>query len=691
MRAPSAPRKPVSDTRHGHVRTDDYAWLRSEFWREAAHKPDLLEPEIRAYLEAENAYTDLGLADTEALQKRLYAEMRARIKEEDASVPADDGAWSYYRRFAAGAEHPVYCRKPASGGDEQVLLDCASEAQGKAYYRVSAVEHDQAQRLLAYGEDLTGAERYIIRFRDLASGAMLADALDEARGDMAWSADGRHLFYTVLDERHRPTTVRRHTLGTDPARDALIYREADAGFYTSVGLTESRRFIVIVTHDHTTSELRVIDAADPEAAPRVLIPRTRDVEYDVTDNGARWFIRTNADGAQDFKVVSAPLDDASPARWEEVVPHRPGRLILGLLCFKDYLVHLEREDGLPRIVIRRLADGDEHAIAFDEEAYDLSLVPGYAFDTPTLRFAYSSMTTPQEIFDYDMAARTRTLRKIQEVPSGHDPAAYVTRRLYALAPDGERVPVSVLHRKDVALDGSAPCLLYGYGAYGISIPAAFSTNRLSLVDRGFVYAIAHIRGGMERGYRWYSEGRAFRKKNTFTDFIAAAEHLIAERYTARGRIAAHGGSAGGMLMGAVANMRPDLFKAIVAEVPFVDVLNTMLDATLPLTPPEWPDWGNPILDAKAYGYIRSYSPYDNVSAQAYPAIFALGGLSDPRVTYWEPAKWIAKLRALRTDDNLTLLRINMDAGHAGAPGRFERLEEVALVYAFLFKVFGVKA
>jgi oligopeptidase B len=417
------------------------------------------------------------------------------------------------------------------------------------------------------------------------------------------------------------------------------------------------------------------------------------VQYDVEHHPDLFgteaiLLRTNADGAEDFKICWAPRAAPERANWRDLVPHRSGTYVLDFTVYRDWLVRLEREEGLPRIVVRRLAGGDEHTIAFDEEAYSLGMDEGYEFATDVLRYTYSSMTTPSEVWDYDLRERTRSLRKRQEVPSGHDPSAYVTKRLFAVAGDGERVPISLLYRKDTRLDATAPCLLYGYGAYGISIPAAFSTTRLSLVDRGFIYAVAHVRGGTEKGWRWYREGKLAKKPNTFADFIAAAEYLLTSGHAAPGKVVAHGGSAGGMLIGAVANMRPDLFGGLIAEVPFVDVLHTMLDGTLPLTPPEWPEWGNPIVDAEAFRTILSYSPYDNVRAQAYPPILVLAGLTDPRVTYWEPAKWVARLRALRTDDNLLAFRTNMDAGHGGASGRFDRLKEVALAYAFAIKVTG---
>ncbi|TWG93356.1 oligopeptidase B, partial [Mesorhizobium sp. J18] len=425
------------------------------------------------------------------------------------------------------------------------------------------------------------------------------------------------------------------------------------------------------------------------AEPKLVAARETGLQYDLEEGGDVFFILTNADGAKDFKVMTAPVSDPGRANWQELVPHEPGRLILSITGFRDYLVRLERKDGLPRIVVRERVTGNEHVIAFEEEAYSLGLSGAYEYDTEIIRFSYSSMTTPTQVFDYNMRTRERTLLKTQEVPSGHDPDRYVTRRLMAPAPDGELVPISLIHRRDITLDGTAPCLLYGYGAYGITIPASFNTNCLSLVDRGFVYAVAHIRGGKDKGFAWYEDGKKEKKVNSFTDFIACARHLVAENYTSHDRIVAQGGSAGGMLMGAVANMAPEAFGAVIAEVPFVDVLNTMLDDTLPLTPPEWPEWGNPIISEKDYRTIAAYSPYDNVEAKDYPPILAVTGLTDPRVTYWEPAKWVARLRAKKTGDNPVLFRINMDAGHAGASGRFSRLEEVAYTYAFALKVVGM--
>jgi oligopeptidase B len=689
---PIAPRRPSTITMHGHTRTDDYAWFKDPDWQQVMKTPDVLDADIRAYLEAENKFTEAALAPAEALGRVLFEELKGRIKEDDSSVPAPDGVYDYYVRYETGGQHPIFCRGPIGDkerGNEEVLLDGSREAEGEAYFRVGGLRHAPDHGRVAYSLDLNGSERFTIHFRDIAADRVLDDKIPDAKGDLVWANDGRHLYYALIDDNHRPYRVMRHEVGTPTADDVLVYEESDPGFFLGIALSESRRFIVITAHDHTTSEVHLIDTAGADTAPVLVAPRERDVEYDVSHHGDRLLILTNADGAEDFKIVEAPLADPGRANWTDWRAHEAGTLIRSVIAFAGHIVRLERVDGLPRIVVTELASGEEHVIAFDEEAYDLGVSPGFEFDTTTLRFTYSSMTTPQRTYDYDMATRTRTLRKEQEIPSGHDPEAYVTRRLFADSHDGARVPISLLHRADTPIDGTAPCLLYGYGSYGMSMPASFSPNRLSLVDRGFVYAIAHIRGGTERGYGWYTAGKLMNKRNTFEDFIAAGEHLAQAGYTARGNIAIHGGSAGGMLVGAAVNMRPDLFRAVVAEVPFVDVLNTMCDKDLPLTPPEWPEWGNPIEDEAAHDYIRSYSPYDNVASQAYPAILVTAGLTDPRVTYWEPAKWVARLRASKTDDNLVLLRTNMDAGHGGAAGRFDRLEEVGLAYAFVLMAFGL--
>jgi len=679
---PAAQRRPFQCARHGHTWTDDYAWLRADNWQEVMRDTSLLDPEIRTYLECQNTVLETVMKPTEALQTELFEEMKGRIKQDDSSVPAADGPYAYATRFVEGAEHPRLVRSNRDGSGETVLIDGDAMAKEHDFFRLGGAAHSPGHRYLAYAADTAGSEYYRVRVHDTETLGDLADTIPDTSGNMVWAADGKSFFYVRQDENHRPSKVFCHIVGETAENDRLVYEETDSGLFVGIGETQSRKYILISVHDHETSEVYRIDADRPDTEPVLILPREKKHEYDVEHRGDRLYFLTNRDGAEDFKIVSAPIETPTPDHWREVVPHVSGRLILSFVLLANHLVRLERQDGLPRIVVRRLSDGEEHEIAFAEEAYSLGLSAGYEFETGEIRFTYSSMTTPARTYDYDMEARKRVMRKEQEVPSGHDPDNYVTRRIMATSHDGEQVPVSILHHRDTPLDGTAPALLYGYGAYGISIPAAFSTTRLSLVDRGFVYAIAHVRGGKDRGYAWYRQGKMFDKMNTFRDFLAAAETLIGENYTAKGQIVAQGGSAGGLLMGAVANMAPDLFLGIVAEVPFVDVLNTMLDDTLPLTPPEWPEWGNPIQDKAAFEYIRSYSPYDNVEKQAYPHMLITGGLADPRVTYWEPAKWAAKLAATRTDDRLTLLKTNMQAGHAGKPGRFDSLQELSLTQAF---------
>jgi oligopeptidase B len=679
---PPMAKRPSERVVHGVTLTDEYAWLKAENWQEVLRDPSALPAEIRAAIDAENGYAHAVLASSENLRKRLVEEMRARMQEDEAEVPRPDGRFHYYARHEEGGQHEIYCRSAEDGGSEEILLDGNAEARGRSFLEIGTARHSPDHAMLAWSSDEKGSEFYTIKVRDLAAGRDGAEIVEDTDGSLVWMADSRGFYYVRVDANHRTCEIYRHRIGTPPTDDVLVFAEYDPRWFIGVWKSESGCFAIIRVSDHETSECHLLDLRDPTAKPRLVEPRAPGHRYDVAHHGDRLYIRTNADGAEDFKIVSAPLADPGKASWRDEVPHESGRLVVAMTIFPDYLVRLERAAGLPRIVIRAFATGDEHGVAMAEEAYHLALDRRLEYDTRNLRFFYSSMTTPRETYDYDLSTRERILRKRQAVPSGHDPAAYVTKRLFAKAPDGEEVPVSILHRADLAHDGSAPILLYGYGAYGTPIPASFSTNRLSLVDRGVVFAIAHIRGGTDKGWHWYTNGKLDAKPNTFTDFLAAARHLVAAGYTREGRIVAQGGSAGGMLMGAVANLAPELFAGIIADVPFVDVLNTMLDADLPLTPPEWLEWGNPIEDEKAFAVIRSYSPYDNVAAKPYPPLLALGGLTDPRVTYWEPLKWVARLRATMTGGGPILLKTNTDAGHGGASGRFDRLEEVALDYAF---------
>ncbi|MBP1843854.1 oligopeptidase B [Rhizobium petrolearium] len=685
---PLAAKKPVSDTRHGITRTDDYAWLRADNWQAMFKDPSILDPEIRAYLEAENAYMDAAMGDTAELQKVLFAEMRGRIKEDDSSVPMKDGAFAYGTLFVTGGEQPHYFRTPRDGGEKHVLLNGDEEAKGKDYFRLSGIDHTTDHAKGIWGYDDKGSEYFTLRIRDLATGEDLSDVLENTAGGGVWAPDGKSFFYTLQDENHRPSKVFHHIVGQSQSEDRLVYEEKDPGFFMGVGGSLLDDFIYIDIHDHETSEYRILSTSDLTAEPRLVAEREEGIEYSMTEGGDVFYILTNDGGAKDFKIMQAPVNAPGKENWTEVVPHEPGRLIISHMAFARHLVWLQRKDGLPQIIIRDRESGEEHAIAFAEEAYSLGLQGAAEYDTDVIRFSYSSMTTPSQLFDYDMVTRKRVLLKTQEVPSGHNPDDYVTRRVMAPAHDGELVPVSLLYRKDTPLDGSAPCLLYGYGAYGITIPAGFNTNILSLADRGFVYAIAHIRGGKDKGFAWYETGKMEHKQNTFKDFIAAADYLNQQKFTSYANIIAEGGSAGGMLMGGIANMAPEKFAGIIAAVPFVDVLNTMLDDTLPLTPPEWPEWGNPIDSFEEYQWIATYSPYDNIAARPYPPILALSGLTDPRVTYWEPTKWVARLREKAPEAGPYLLKTNMAAGHGGKSGRFQRLEEIAFEYAFAIKVAG---
>jgi oligopeptidase B len=681
---PAPPRAEARPTRlfaHGFAWTDDYAWIRAANWREVLRDPGRLPPDVRALLNAENAYADALLAPTAGLQKELRREMRARLKEDDSDPPQVDGPWAYYSRFRPGGQRRIYCRKPREGGAETVLIDGDARAEDKAFFHLAGARHSPDHAKFAWSSDDLGSEILTIAVRDLELQQDLPDRIGGATGDVVWTRDSTAFLYVEQDESHRPRRVMLHRLGTAQGDDVEVFVEDDPMWFIGIEPTRLGAAAIISVHGHDASEALVVDLGHPTGSPRLIAPRRPGFRYEVMDHGDRFFIRTNA-GAPDFKIVVAPREAPQEANWRDFVAERDGRFIADATLFKDQLVILTREMSRPHLAVIDLQSGESHEIGFDEETCFLRFEPVYEFDASLIRFSYSSLKTPQETYDYDVAKRRRILVKRQMMPRGFDPHAYVTRLVFAPAEDGESVPVSLIHRRGMRLDGSAPLLLTGYGAYGYAVEASFSTNRFSLVDRGFVVAIAHVRGGTDKGWRWYEDGKLDKKPNTFRDFLAAARFLIAEGYTGPGRIVAQGGSAGGLLMGAVANLAPDLFAGVIADVPFVDVLSTMLDASLPLTPAEWLEWGDPIHDRTAFETIRSYSPIDNVRAQRYPPILALAGLADPRVTYWEPAKWVARLRATMTGGGPILLRTAMEAGHAGQPGRFDRLEDVARQYAF---------
>ena len=693
--APQAERRPFSTEHHAILRHDDYAWLRDDNWQQVMTDPSVLDGDIRAHLEAENAYCAKTLAPTQDLQDTLFAEMRGRIAENDASVPVNEGALAWAVRYISGGEHPIICygARDAAADDMQTAIDANAEAEGQPFFKLGGYEADRQGRMLAWSFDDKGSEYFSIKFRDLPEGDDTGETLRGTTGALAWSACGGYLFYGLYDDNHRPNRVMRHKIGTDQSEDTCLYEEADAGFFVGLSTGRSGRFLVISAHDHETGECWLLPTDRPEAMPVCVAPRRTGIEYSVDDDAARDRLvivsnfnpDTPDEKAEDFQILTTPCptDTGNMADWQELVPHRAGCLVLDALPFAAHLAVLLRENALPRIEIIAMHDGQMQPIIFDEAAYDLNFGDMAEYDTNNLRFTYASMTTPAQIFDYDMTTGGRLLRKTQNVPSGHDPQNYVTERFMATGHDGAQIPVSVLYHKDTPLDGTAPVLQYGYGAYGITIPAGFSTTRLSLVDRGFIYAIGHIRGGKARGHNWFMQGRRENKPNSFLDFVSVARALIDKGWTKAGNITIHGGSAGGLLVGATVNLAPDLFRAAVAEVPFVDVLTTMLDDTLPLTPPEWPEWGNPIASEADYRLIESYAPYENIAETGYPHLLATAGLTDPRVTYWEPAKWVARLREKRKDDGLTLLHTEMSAGHGGKAGRFNQLHEIAMVYAFV--------
>jgi oligopeptidase B len=690
LQPPVAKRIPLSISMHGDLRDDPYKWMKAKNWQEALQKPSLLPKEITDYLEAENAYCDAMMKDTEVLQKKLVAEMRGRIKEEDESVPEPDGEYAYYSRTVEGGEYGIYCRKDrALQGPEEILFDGNKEAERHEHFALGDVAHSPNHKLTAYAVDTNGSEHFTLRIRDIETGKEFEDLIEDTRGDFEWGNDSKTLFYVRLDNEHRPRWVYKHVLGTSEESDVLLYEENDPGFFVALGKTDSRRFLLVSAHDHTTSEVYYLDLADPKAVLTIIAPRENGVEYDVSHHGETFFILTNDGGAEDFKIVCAPVGSPEKPQWSDLISHRQGIFLVSCAVLENHLIRLERENALPRIVIRRLSDGEEHEISFDEEAYALGVSMGYEFATTKIRFTYSSLTTPAEQYEYDMDTRGRRLLKKQEVPSGHDPKNYVTQRIYAEGLDGVNIPVTLLRHKDTPIDSSAPVWLFGYGAYGITYPPSFNATCLNLVNRGYIYALAHIRGGTDCGYRWYLDSRQSKKKNTYEDFISVAEHLIHEGYTSPRKIAIYSGSAGGTLIGYCINERPELFGAAIASVPFVDVVNTMCDTGLPLTPAEWPEWGNPIESEEAYHYIKSYSPYDNVREQEYPPLLVTAGISDPRVTYWEPAKWVAKLRTCNEGKNPILFKTEMEHGHSGATGRFKGLEEVALFQAFVLKMLGM--
>jgi oligopeptidase B len=673
---PVAARVRRTELLHGDTRVDDYYWLREKS-----------NPEVAAYLEAENAYTAAVLKPTEAFQDALYREMLGRIQETDLSVPYREGAYFYYARTEEGKQYPTYCRtkgRPSDGVPEEILLDLNELAQGQAFLSLGAFAVSDNGRYLAYSTDTTGFREYTLVVKDMESGQLLPFRVERS-GSVAWATDDATLFYTTEDDAKRAYRLHRHRLGD--AADEVLYEETDERFRVFAGRSRSKGYLFLASASHTTSEWRALSADQPHGPWTLIAPRRQDHEYDVDHHGDRFYIRTN-DRGRNFRLVTAPVAAPGPESWQEIVPHRADVMLEGVELFREHYVLLERRHGLPTFQVTDLRTGAVHEVAFPEPAYTAAPGINVEFDTTLFRYTYESLVTPRSVFDYEMEARTATLLKEQPVLGGYDRSLYRSERLFATAPDGVRLPLSVVYRAGTPREGGAPVLLSGYGSYGYPLPVTFSSNRLSLLDRGVVFALAHVRGGGEMGKAWHDDGRMAKKRNTFTDFIAAAEHLVAQGLGAPDRLVAEGGSAGGLLMGAVANLRPDLFRAIVSKVPFVDVINTMLDEELPLTIGEYEEWGNPRV-AEDYAYLKTYCPYTNLAAQAYPAMLVKTSFNDSQVMYWEPAKYVARLRTLKTDDRPLLLKTNMAAGHGGASGRYDFLREVAFDYAFILWQMGV--
>jgi oligopeptidase B len=670
---------PTKLEKHGHSRVDDYYWLR-----------DRNDPEVLAYLEAENEYSDRIMAHTKPLEEKLFEEIKARIKQTDMSVPYKRDGYFYYTRYEQGKEYPIFARKKDSlDNPEEIMLDANALAQGHDFFSIGGWALSADQNLMAYAVDTQGRRIFTVQIKNLLTGELLPDVIPNVTENLVWAHDNRTLFYAKQDVKTlRAYQIYRHVLGTDPATDQLVFEEADETYVAYIYKTKSKKFLMLVSASTLSQEYRYLEADNPLGEFSIFLPRQREHEYSIDHFGDRFLIRTN-DQAKNFRLMATPIDKIGKEHWREIVPNRPDVYLGDFEVFADHLVLEERSRGLTQIRVMPWSGGDGYYLPFDEPAFRANVGVNPEFDTTVLRYEYTSMKTPLSIYDYNMVTHERTLLKQEEVLGGFDPSHYVTERLYATAPDGAEVPLSLVYRKGIGRDGQNPLLLYGYGSYGASIDAAFSSPRLSLIDRGFIFAIAHVRGGQELERRWYEQGRLLHKRNTFNDFIACAEYLVREKFTNPEKLFAMGRSAGGLLMGAVANMRPELFKGIVAEVPFVDVITTMLDPTIPLTTGEFDEWGDPSRK-EFYDYMLSYSPYDNVEAKKYPNLLATGGLHDPQVQYWEPAKWVAKLRDLKTDDNRVLLKTNMEAGHGGSSGRFRRHRETAFSYVFLLDLAGIK-
>ena len=678
MSAPIAKKIEKKLEKHGDVRIDNYYWLN-----------DRENPKVIEYLKAENAYTDAMLKDTEAFQAELFTEIKSRIKEDDESVPFKFNGYWYITRFVKDGEYPIYSRKKESlDAENEILFDVNEMAKPYSYYALNGLNISENNELAAFGQDTLSRRIYSIQIKDLKTGELLPDRLENTTGGSVWAADNKTLFYTRKDETLRASQIWKHTLGTDPSEDTLIFEEKDDTFNAFVFKTKSRKYIIIGSSSTVSDEYRFIPADQPNAEWKVIQKRERNLEYSVEHYGDHFYILTNKDKATNFKLMKTSVHKTDKSNWVDVIPHRKEVLLEGFEIFNDYLVLEERSKALTQINIQSWDGKVNYFVPFEEEVYTSSLSQNPEFDSKILRYSYTSLTTPHSIIDFDMETKKGEVKKEQTVLGDFNKENYISKRIWVTARDGVKVPVSLVYRKDTPINSNTPLLQYAYGSYGFSMDPYFSTSRLSLLDRGFVYAIAHIRGGQELGRSWYENGKMLTKKNSFNDFVDVSLDLIKNNYTSAEHLYAMGGSAGGLLMGAIINQAPELYKGIVAQVPFVDVVTTMLDDTIPLTTGEYDEWGNPN-ELAYYNYIKSYSPYDNIEKKSYPNLLVTTGLHDSQVQYWEPAKWVAKLREMKTDTNLLLLRTDMETGHGGASGRFEALKEVAFEYAFLFKLEGI--
>ena len=670
---------------HNEDLPDNYAWIKQKNWQEVLKNPTKLNDEVANYLTEENAFVKEQLKEKEQLETEIFQELKGRIKDKDSSVPLKDGAYYYFSEYEGGSEYPSFKRTNSTDVVE-TIFNAQKKSEGEKFFNLASVCHSHDHRFIAYNIDKNGSENYFLSVENLENKKILTKEIPQTTGEIIWDTDNKSIYYIGLDDNHRPNKIFKHLVGQDYQNDELIFEERDPAFFCSVSISQSKHYLLIRTGDHQTSEYYIKNLQQKNSSLQLFSSRIEKEEYEIDHSEGYFYILTNTDSCKNFKIMRCLETSYSRNNWSDFIAYQNDNLILDFIILKSWIVYLQRHEGLNQIIIHNVNTEQSHSIKFEEEAYDLSLFGQYEFDTDWIRFSFSSPITPKSIFDYNCSTKEKSLKKIQEIPSGFNSDLYSCKRFLCPGHDGAQIPLTVFHKKDLLLDGTNPLLLYGYGSYGITIPDSFSTNRFSLMDRGFIYAIAHIRGGREKGQEWYDDGKLLKKKNTFLDFISCAEFLCEKKYTAPKKIIAQGGSAGGLLMGYIANERPDLFLGIIAQVPFVDICNTMLDEDLPLTVTEIPEWGDLKNNKEAFDYIRSYSPYDNVKKQDYPHMLITGGVTDPRVTYWEMTKWAAKIRDYKTDNNLLLLKMNMDAGHSGASGRYDYLKEVALDYVFCLTI-----